>query len=189
MNARVIENTNMKKEHKYDLISAVRLSLDEVVEAILNEGKDPNQVDIEYNETALMLAVKFGNPHIVSLLLEKGADVNSTDFTGKTALSKVTALYRKNVGRSQIDAEEIMMSALEMLMNSGANPNISDNEGQTPLMNVVALTANVKAVKLLIDKGADVNAVDIAGETALDVARLYGLNEIISLLNEATRVD
>lgn len=49
----------------------------------LEKGVEPNLVDYD-KRTALHLAASEGCEEIVVLLLEKGADVNSTDRWGRT---------------------------------------------------------------------------------------------------------
>ncbi|HYL74014.1 MAG TPA: ankyrin repeat domain-containing protein [Bryobacteraceae bacterium] len=70
------------------------------------------------------------------------------------------------------------------LLAGGANPNVRDEQGQTPLMRAAAVLGRAAVLedakgiqqdyqgvaKLLLDKGADVNARDPAGRTALLMA-------------------
>ena len=58
---------------------------------------------------------------------------------------------------------------VRFLLQRGANPNIRNNAGVTPLQ--LATTLNmVEAVEVLIDKGAQVNVADQTGETPLMAA-------------------
>ena len=58
------------------------------------------------------------------------------------------------------------MAKLEALEEQGANVNIADDKGITPLMNAAAL-GSPEAVQLLLDKGAEVNAKNTFNATAL----------------------
>ena len=58
------------------------------------------------------------------------------------------------------------------VVREGANPNIKDSEGDTPLMQAVS-TGNEEVTKLLISKGADVNAKNSGGESVLAIAKDY----------------
>lgn len=81
------------------LIRAIENQDAEKVEYLLfNKYVDPNTAD-ENKNTALMYAVK-GNPEIIQLLLKAGADVNSQNMFGRTAL--IEAVMCRNVIAVQI---------------------------------------------------------------------------------------
>ncbi len=65
----------------------------------------------------------------------------------------------------------------------GANINIQNNDGLTPLH--IASFNNAKDVaKLLIDNGADINIQHNDGWTPLDIAKEFNHREIIELLEK-----
>ncbi|KAH7117653.1 ankyrin repeat-containing domain protein [Dendryphion nanum] len=72
--------------------------------------------------------------HILSILLEFGAEINSQNDDGRIAMH--FAIYTG------------FESLLRMLLQHGADPNIQDKKGRTPL-HVAALEREVKAVCLL----------------------------------------
>ncbi len=77
-----------------ELIKTIKDQDAEKVENLLfNKYVDPNAAD-KNKTTALMYAVK-GNPEIVQLLLKAGADINSQDMLGRTAL--IEAVICRNV--------------------------------------------------------------------------------------------
>ena len=75
------------------------------VESFLSDGIEPD-IRNTIGWTALMVAVTFGKPRIVQLLLDKGAEVNAQSFSGLNALKM--ASYAKY--------DEI----IQMLKNAGA---------------------------------------------------------------------
>lgn len=73
-------------------------------------------------------------------------------------------------------------SEVVSLLSKGANVNVADdNGGWTPLRNV-CVTGHVECAGLLIDMGADVDAVDEAGWTPLHYATKFGYVELVRLL-------
>ena len=68
---------------------------------------------------ALVIAASDGNGRLVNYLLESGHDINFRDDDGHTALFKAV--------------DETYYALAIFLLQRGANPNIPDNEGDTPL--------------------------------------------------------
>ncbi len=58
-------------------------------------------------------------------------------------------------------------------LNSGANPNVSNDDGESPLM-VAARQSQEAKVEVLLEHGADPNAADRLGETPLMKAAVQG---------------
>lgn len=70
---------------------------------------------------------------------------------------------------------------VRFLLSAGAEVNDHDLEGQTPLMAAAAF-GDVELVTLLIQKGADREAVDLAGRTAWNHAARNGHHDAAKLL-------
>ena len=118
--------------------------------------------------TALHEAALEGHEHILLMLLESGAHVESKTFlTGSTALHYA--------------ATEL---SVEMLLEKGADINSANNHGITPLIG--AAKDNRKAVvRFLLDNGAMIGAVDDGGNTALDWAQTRNYKDIVRLVQDA----
>jgi hypothetical protein len=91
-------------------------------------------------------------------------------------------------------AQHADVEMMRLLLEHGADPTLTTSERQTPLMvasgvgifglgNSPGTNAEAfEAVKLLVELGADVKAVDDHGETALHGAALRGANDVVELL-------
>src|SRR6266404_6349128 len=102
------------------------------------------------NSPELVRASLQGDLATVRKLVESGADVNSTDEHGMGPLLSFTP------------------SVTEYLLSKGADPNRQKNEGESPVLVGVAYMNNVECVRLLLEGGANPNAVcESTGETAL----------------------
>ena len=77
---------------------------------------------------------------------------------------------------------------VKALLDAGAGINVPDVRGMTPLMLAVANDRqNIDVIRLLIARGADVNAKSLAGETALDWAVKTGPKPAIDAIKAAGR--
>ncbi|MBC8284690.1 MAG: ankyrin repeat domain-containing protein [Nitrospinae bacterium] len=70
-----------------------------------------------------------------------------------------------------------------ILLEHGANPNISANDGFTPLMGAI-LNDNIEIAKELLRRGALLNQHDKNGETPYSIARDSGNKVMLSMLTE-----
>ena len=114
---------------------------------------------------AISIAAAYGYVEMMKMLLDYGADADSKNPRGKTAL--------------MMAAESSCPRAVEILLEHGANVNAVDDNGYTALLFAVDdFVADVRCrkidtlgtVKILLGAGADVNAMNNHGETALDLA-------------------
>ena len=111
--------------------------------------------------------VRNGDINDVKLLLGKGADINTKDNDGWTALHYATRHQTTEMA--------------QLLLDRGADINAKDNDGWTAL-HCAAVYKNTEMVQLLLDKGADVNAKTDIGKDALNYARENKNQEMEQLL-------
>jgi ankyrin repeat protein len=124
------------------LVVAARNSTVEIGLTIIRHGADINKTG--YNGyTPLIAAVDAQNDDFAILLLEQeGIDVNAQTSIGTTALRKAVSFNFYDI------------NIIEMLLESGADPNIADADGYTPLDSSLI---NLGKFELLLKFGADIN--------------------------------
>ncbi len=115
---------------------------------------------------------------IATILIAAGADVNLKDMTETTPL--MLAVYEFEDKRGEL---------VNLLLKAGADPNAKDDYDTTALMHAVHGATQVEElitnVKQMIRAGAQVNARNKLGQTALSIAIEAQKDDLIMLLKEA----
>lgn len=106
----------------------------------------------------------------VSTLRDMNIDVNLKDTVGRTPL--------------HIATEKGNIDVAMFLIENGANVNVADANGNTPLVFIINKTGSPKVTQRLLEKGASVNTQNRTGETALMYAAWHGYSAIVQLLLE-----
>lgn len=118
---------------------------------------------------ALQLACDSARTGVVEYLLEQGANPNAG---GGPFTNPITAAVRK----SHLDILKLLLKA------PGIEINVTGGEDQsTPLINAATFMSK-EAVQLLLDQGAEINAVNPAGDSALVMAAWKGEKDCVELL-------
>ena len=165
------ENGDVQK-----LFDACEKNLLDQVDELLCKPLDPNvlhldEVDAE-DETALVVAAKFGHVDCIALLLEAGAAKTAATDDGTTALH-----FAALVGRLEV---------VQMLLEVGFDKDATNHRGSTPLL-FAATSGHLEVVRLLLESGAATDVSD--GGTALHWAARNGHLEVVKLLLEASALD
>lgn len=135
-------------------------------------------------------AAAAGDCAALSVLLSQGVDPNSTDADGCSALAQAAA------GGHVVAVRQLLVAGarpkggahsplavavqgahdvvVEVLLEAGADPNTPSSGLRTPLMDAASSTASdraalLRAACLLLARGADVDAHDCDGDTALSL--------------------
>ena len=181
-------NFDLKRE-SYILSYAMENSDENIIKYLVENGADMYSYEI----TALYQAVLNLNPKLVEYFLDKGASIEKaggTDVYGNIMMAAAGSKFNNSNDKSPVDLEALEKSAensakiTEMLIGKADKNIINDSlEGKTPLIIAVG-NSYIDTAKILIENGADVNAVDIEGWSALSYAVNNGDIEIAKLLLE-----
>ncbi len=149
----------------------------------------------------LMNGALEGELDAVKRALGLGADVNTQDPDGRTALmlasfnghveicthlvtQGATVDHRDKMGRTALmfAATGTSPETLEYLISQGAGINLVDGgEGWTPLM-FAGAEGHVPVLKVLLQHGAETDTVDADGDTARDFAAKNSHQDAVTLL-------
>ncbi|CAL1543868.1 unnamed protein product [Lymnaea stagnalis] len=159
-------------EERTDKSPSPQIHLKDMVELLLRSGARVNDTDSR-GQTPLMVAAKQSDAEgVLKILVESGAEVNKVDSKG------VGALHEAVVGGC--------LKNVEILIKLGADVNQKCNDGRTALH---AAIHNEAILGSLIQNGADLDAQDAGGNTALLTAIKSNRDEnsarILKMLLEA----
>jgi hypothetical protein len=147
------------EDHSFTpLMRAVMEGHRPVIEYLLDRGADIN-ARFDHGQTVLMLGLD-ENDNLAPLLLDRGADIKALTDRGENCL------IWPQTGDS-----------IRYLLSRGAEVDVRNIDGQTPLMNVATGCYLHKrgfdpndGLAALLDGGADIDARDNKGQTALMIA-------------------
>lgn len=151
-----------------------------------------NSHNSDFGFGPLHCAASMGNVEMLhSILAANVCDVDEPDKDGNTALmwaisyasaDSASASPATAAGSFDDDlAKRTEMELVEALIDSGANVNKVNYEGETPLFAAVKL-GSVEKVAFLLENGADPNIHDLDGATCLHHAASLGLDSIAAVL-------
>ncbi len=195
------------------MIMAIMNANYDVAAELLELGADPNAAD-QSGRGPLHAAVdmhrfewmfsrptpkasgKLESADIVKLLLDKGANPNARltrrvkgfqhDSNGNPNLTGGSTPFMKAAAVSDVEM-------MRLLVAHGADTNLTNDSGTTPLMVAAGLnwvdhaslgaeSESIQAIQLCLDHGADVNATNKLGETALHGAAGRGADSVVAFL-------
>ena len=189
------------------LVEAAHSGQRAVAVLLLDRGADPNNGDIGY--TALHAAVLRGDLELVKALLAHGAKPNPVITKGtptRRANGHQYELLGPMIGATPylLAAQYLEVGMMRALVAAGANARLAKADGTTPLMVAVGMEASTQvdrrshrvldgakiedegqvadAVTAALDLGADIDAVNRAGNTAMHSAASQVFARVVQLL-------
>jgi uncharacterized protein len=153
--------------------------------------RKPSRGDDEEGDPPPIGSGKLTSLEFVKAMIANGARVN---LQSKTGLSGRGILKRPGATPLLAAASTADVPLLELLIKLGADPLLANSQGTTPLMAAAGVGVGapeeapgtepevMESVKLLLKLGADVNAVDDNGETAMHGAAYRNHPKLVQLL-------
>lgn len=158
-----------------DLFQAAEEGNSVVVEEMLKVDPSLVNAENEHGLTLLGISAHYGNYDVVKVLFSYGVDINAISHSKLSFIPRNTALHAAIAGKKSIEI-------IKLLLEKGADCNILDSEGHTPL-HTTAFEGNTEIAKLLLNHGARI----IEGhslKTSVEIAEERGNKDFIAILKE-----
>ena len=155
--------------------------------------RKPNRGDEESGDPAPIGSGTLSSLQLVEKLVEHGADVNAQLERGASGRG---VLSRRGATPFLLASMTADVPYMTMLIQLGADPRLPNAQHSTPLMAAAGLGClapgeeagtedeAIEAVKLALELGNDVNAVDDNGETAMHGAAYKSFPRIVQFLTD-----
>lgn len=175
------------------------------IRSLLSQGFDPNTVERERGDTALILALREESMNVFEELVNaRGINLDAKSGNGdnalmiaaykgnlpavETLLAKGASVNRPNWTALHYAASSGATKIVELLLRAGANPNALSPNKTTPLM-MAAGGGHASTVKLLLDNGANATLRNEVGMTALEFTDHFDnknfVEDVISQIKQA----
>ena len=178
------------------LMTCARSGNAEAVRLLLDQGAEVDAKESERGQTALMWAAAQRQSEAVKVLIDHGANVNATSATVSVHTPKIINessghlydFYNDNVYLPEVKggftplmfaAQTGDLESLRILLEAGADVNGATRNDGSALVQA-AINGQEKAALFLLENGADPNATDGYGLTALHWAVQEGLTTLVS---------
>src|SRR5499427_7658977 len=123
--------------------------------------------------TPLLRAAKAMDAPVIELLLKHGANLNLPNIRGMVPILAAAGVGSVDADTrgwfTTEDVQQRAIASLELLLKAGGDVNAADTQGKT-LLDGAAFWGWNDVVKYLVDHGANLNAKDSKGNTAVEYA-------------------
>lgn len=143
------------------------------VASLLDSGPELARMHAPDGFSALGIAAYFGRPDVLDLLLSTGADPNAAS---RNAM-QVTPLHSACACADEVAAHRMTAA----LLAAGADPNVAQEGGWTPLHQAAA-QGRLAIIEMLLDRGAEAGSRNDDGRTPVDMAVEKGHDDAAELL-------
>jgi ankyrin repeat protein len=165
-----------------------------VARLLLENGAESDLAD-KNGSTALHIAALQGHEQIAALLLQNGANADIQDIDGWTPLygaavqehAAIIRLFSEKSGDSKKTLHLVarkMESPGERTLLKRVAEGKRQGSTMTSGLRVAPQEAQLGRLRMMLDRGADINAKDPAGYTALELAAFLGHKQVTQLLLE-----
>jgi ankyrin repeat protein len=138
-------NPNALDAQRYDIVTIAAVADDvPMLKVALEGGASAKNVTSPYDGTALIAAAHLGHDEVVKVLIAAGAPLDHVNNLRWTAL--IEAIVLGDGGKRHVET-------LRALVAAGANPNLADGRGTTPLA-LARGRGYTEMVKILENAGA-----------------------------------
>lgn len=178
---------NILREHiETALIKSIMDNSLDAAKKEIKKGKKTVEASDTEGRTALILAAA-RNLNVISELLKAGANVNTVDKKGETALMKA-AMFKSSSYKipTEVAAEKKINAEIFKALADykKTKVNITNKDGKTALIMAIEHGKPELAEFLIRKTNTDVNVIDKSGVTALMVAAYRGYDKLVKLLLE-----
>ncbi|KAJ8121796.1 hypothetical protein ONZ43_g1841 [Nemania bipapillata] len=165
------------------LLYAIRNKLSELTDQLLRGGADPNQpgtfFDRNKPSTPLLIAIERWDLGVIHRLVAAGARVDDQDMEGFSPIHIAATVGDADSDEEKKIRAEILSVLIHQYHAKVNGPRLLN--GSQPI-HFAASQGTVESVRILLDAGADINAVNDAGRTPLHWAAERGKWDIVELL-------
>ena len=138
-------NPNALEIDRYDIVTIAAVANDlEMLKIALEGGASARNITSRYDGTALIAAAHLGHVEVVKMLIAARAPLNHVNNLGWTALMETIVLGNGGANHT---------ATLKALVDAGADVNIADRQGATPLQHA-RRRGYVEMARILENAGA-----------------------------------
>ena len=135
-------NPNALENDRYDIVTIAAVADDvRTLKVALALGASAKNITSRYDGTALIAAAHLGHAEVVEILIRAGAPLDHVNNLGWTAL--IESIVLGDGGPDHTDT-------LKALVMAGANVNLADRNGQTPMS--LASSRGYKQMVLILQR-------------------------------------